>query len=127
MKYFASMGYYKQAGMFDQVNYSRFNYSMNMESKVTKTTTVSLSLIGSVERTNDLDIASISTGTAADGSTVYTNQLFRNGYKFIPTEAVYFTNGLWGQYAGNSPVAILHAGYRKDDGNTLLSTIAIEQ
>ncbi|MDO9340357.1 MAG: TonB-dependent receptor [Bacteroidales bacterium] len=116
MKYFASMGYYKQDGMFDAVNYSRFNYNMNLESKVTNTTTVSLSILGSKEKTNDLDVVSSA------------NQLFRNGFKFIPTEAIYYTNGFWGQFAGNSPVAVLNSGgYDKNAGNTILSTITVEQ
>ena len=55
MKYFAGAGYFKQEGLFSNVNYSRFNYNINLESKVTKTTTVSLSVISSMERINDLD------------------------------------------------------------------------
>ncbi len=68
------------------------------------------------ERTNDLDVAS-----SAD-------QLFRNGYKFIPTEAINYSNGLWGQFAGNSPVAVLNGdGYRFQDNNTILTSLSIEQ
>ncbi|MFO7621057.1 MAG: SusC/RagA family TonB-linked outer membrane protein, partial [Bacteroidales bacterium] len=116
VKYFAGAGYYRQDGLFDDVNYSRFNYTLNLESKVTSSTTVSVGLIGSVERTNDLDVASSA------------NQLFRNGYKFLPTEAIYYSNGLWGQFAGNSPVAVLNSGgYEKNDGKTLLTTLSIEQ
>jgi hypothetical protein len=37
------------------------------------------------------------------------------------------SNGLWGEFAGNSPVGILNAGYTKNSNNTLLTTIAIEQ
>jgi TonB-linked SusC/RagA family outer membrane protein len=120
MKYFAALGYYKQDGVFDAVNYSRFNANINLESKVTKTTTVTFSILGSVERTNDIDPA----------ATVYnipSTQLFRGGYKFIPIEPIYYTNGLWGAFAGNSPVGILKAGYSKNDGKTFLSTITIEQ
>ncbi len=73
-------------------------------------------LSGSFEKTNDLDVASSA------------NQLFRNGYKFIPTEAIYYSNGLWGQFAGNSPVAVLNGeGYRYQDNNTILTSLAVEQ
>jgi len=116
MKYFAGAGYYGQQGLFDRVSYNRFNVNLNLEAKVTNTTGVSLTFIGSHERTNDLDVASSA------------NQLFRNGYKFIPTEAIYYSNGLWGQFAGNSPVAVLKGdGYEHIDANTVMTTISVEQ
>jgi TonB-linked SusC/RagA family outer membrane protein len=115
-KYFAGVGFFGQDGMFDKVNYKRYNFNLNLETKVTKTTTVNVSFIGSYERTNDLDVASSA------------NQLFRNGYKFIPTQPIYYSNGLWGQFAGNSPVAVLKGdGYRYQDNNTILTSMSIEQ
>jgi len=116
MKYFAGTGYFAQDGLFEKVNYKRFNFNLNLESKVTNTTTVTLSVLGAIERTNDLDVASSAT------------QLFRSGYKFLPTEAIYYSNGFWGQFAGNSPVAVLKGeGYNHTDGTTLLNTITLEQ
>ena len=116
MRYFAGVGFYKQDGLFEKVNYNRFNFNINLESKVTNTTTVTLSVLGAIERTNDLDVASSA------------GQIFRSGYKFLPTEAIYYSNGLWGQFAGNSPVAVLKGtGYEHLDKNTLLNTISIEQ
>ncbi len=116
LRYFSSIGYFGQAGLFDRVNYNRFNYNLNLDAKVTKTTTVAFSLLGSKEKTNDLDVASSS------------GQIFRSGYKFIPTEAIYFSNGLWGQFAGNSPVAVLNGdGYETTDRYTLLTTVSVEQ
>ncbi len=116
LKYFAGLGYYGQAGLFDKVNYKRYNFSLNLNADVTNTTAISASFIGSYERRNDLDVASSA------------NQLFRNGYKFIPTEAINYSNGLWGQFAGNSPVAVLKGdGYEFDDNNTILTSLTIEQ
>ncbi|OFY66063.1 MAG: SusC/RagA family TonB-linked outer membrane protein, partial [Bacteroidetes bacterium RBG_13_42_15] len=116
LKYFAGLGYFGQAGLFEKVNYNRYNLSLNLESKVTNTTTITTSFLGTYEKTNDLDVASSS------------NQLFRNGYKFIPTESIWYSNGLWGQFAGNSPVAVLKGdGYRYDDNNTILTSLAVEQ
>ncbi len=115
-KYFAGIGFFGQDGLFDKVNYKRYNFSLNLDTKVTKTTTVTASFIGSYERTNDLDVASSA------------NQLFRNGYKFIPTESIYYSNGSWGQFAGNSPVAVLKSpGYDYNDNNTILTTVSVEQ
>ncbi len=116
MKYFAGAGYYGQKGLFEKVNYNRFNLNLNLDANVTNTTKMFLSIIGSHERTNDLDVASSA------------SQLFRNGYKFIPTEAIYYSNGLWGQFAGNSPVAVLKGdGYEHVDANTIMTAISVEQ
>jgi TonB-linked SusC/RagA family outer membrane protein len=115
-RYFAGLGYYGQDGLFEKVNYNRYNFNLNLETNVTNTTKVFASFIGSAETKNDLDIASSA------------GQLFRNGYKFIPTEAVYFSNGQWGQFAGNSPVAVIKGpGYSRDENNTVLTSIGIEQ
>ena len=102
--------------MFDKVKYKRYNFNLNLETKVTNTTTIAASFIGAYEKTNDLDVASSS------------NQLFRNGYKFIPTEDITYSNGLWGQFAGNSPVAVLKSpGYNISDNNTILTSLYLEQ
>ncbi|MBN2863595.1 MAG: SusC/RagA family TonB-linked outer membrane protein [Bacteroidales bacterium] len=116
LRYFAGLGYFGQEGLFDRVNYNRFNYTLSLDAKVTNTTTLALSFIGSKEKTNDLDVASSS------------SQIFRSGYKFIPTEAIYYSNGLWGQFAGNSPVAVLEGdGYETTDNYTLMTTVSLEQ
>lgn len=115
IKYFAGLGYFNQSGMFDPVNYKRYNYNMNLEAQATKTTTVTLSLIGSVENTGSVDAA------------VSATNLFRNGFKYIPIQNLYYSNGLWGEFAGNSPIGVLKAGYAKQINNTLLTTLGIEQ
>ena len=54
--------------------------------------------------------------------------IFRSSYKFIPTEAIYYSNGLWGQFAGNSPVAVLNGeGYQTNDRYNLMTTVSVEQ
>ena len=116
MKYFAGVGYYGQDGLFEAVNYHRFNANINLQAMVTNSTNITMQIIGSVERRNDLDCAFDS------------NRLFRGSYKFIPTEAIYFSNGLWGEFAGNSPVGMLNSGgYEYNDDNTILTTLSIEQ
>ena len=116
IKYYASLGYFKQNGVFDQMNYSRYNYNMNLESQVTNTTKVILSLIGSIEKTNTVDPAESASG------------LFRSGYKFIPIQSIYYSNGFWGEFAGRSPVGVLNSGgYVRNNNNTLLTTITVDQ
>ncbi len=116
LKYFAGVGFFGQDGLFEKVYYKRYNFNLNLETKVTETTTVTASFIGAYEKTHDLDVASSA------------QQLFRNGYKFIPTQPIYYSNGLWGQFAGNSPVAVLNGeGYNLNDNNTVLTSMSIEQ
>lgn len=49
-QYYAGIGYFNQGGYFDPMSYNRYNYNMNLQSQVTNTTEVSLSIIGSIEK-----------------------------------------------------------------------------
>jgi TonB-linked SusC/RagA family outer membrane protein len=114
VKYYAGLGYFKQNGMFDRSGYERYNYNINLDINVTPTTIASMSLNGSIQKTTDVDGG--------------TSQLFRGVYKFIPVAPLKFSNGLWGENSGNSPLAVTHsAGYFRQNTNNLLSTISIEQ
>lgn len=115
VKYYADLGFLQQDGMFDPVNYRRYDYNVSLDVEATHTTHVSLKLMGAVEKTKSVDAA------------INTQQLFRIGYKYIPIASVYYSNGLWGQYAGSSPVGDLKAGYLHNTNNTLLTTLSIEQ
>lgn len=116
LKYYGGIGYFNQKGMFDPVGYSRITYNLNIDVNATNTTTVSLSINGAEQTTNNIDAAS-STG-----------QLFRATYKLIPITNLYYSNGLWGEFAGNTPVGVLNSGgYFRENKSNFLSTIAIEQ
>ncbi|MDR0793999.1 MAG: TonB-dependent receptor [Chitinophagaceae bacterium] len=115
VKYFAGLGYLQQKGMFDPVSYQRYDYTLNLDVEATKTTNVSLSIVGAIQKTNSVDAA------------VSATQLFRSSYKLIPIANLYYSNGLWGEFAGNSPVGILKAGYYHKDASTMLTTIGVEQ
>lgn len=52
IKYAMGLGYFNQEGMFPGIKYQRYNLSANMQSQATKTTLVSLSLNGRVEKRN---------------------------------------------------------------------------
>lgn len=114
VRYYAGLGYFNQAGMFDKSGYERYNYNVNIDINVTPTTIASISLNGAIEKTSDVD-----------GST---GQLFRGVYKFIPVAALKFTNGLWGENSGNAPLGVTHSdGYFRQFTNTLLGTVTLEQ
>ncbi len=118
VNYFAGVGYYDQQGIFDPVNYKRFNYNVNLNIDATETTRVNISLHGSVENTNDID---------ADENT--SGHLFRSFYKFIPTQSLIYPEGdKWGESSANTPVGVLRSdGYEKIDANTLLASVSVEQ
>jgi len=52
VKYAMGLGYLDQLGMFQNMQYQRYNLSGNLQVQATKTTTVSLSLNGRVEQRN---------------------------------------------------------------------------
>lgn len=116
VRYFAGLGYFNQKGLFDPVGYDRYNYNVNVDVDVTPTTLVSLSINGSYETTDNVDASSS------------TDNLLRGSYKFIPIQPFLYSNGLWGEFAGNAPLGVLNSGgYNNQNTTSLLSTIAIEQ
>lgn len=118
VSYHAGVGYFDQKGIFDPVSYKRYNYNLNLDMSVTKTTKVGMSLLGSIENTKDVD---------ADETT--SGHLFRSFYKFLPTQSLIFPEGdKWGESSANTPVGVLRSpGYRRNNGNTLLGTVFVEQ
>jgi TonB-linked SusC/RagA family outer membrane protein len=117
IKYRGSLGYFKQEGIFEPVGYQRYNYNLALDAQVTPTTKISMSLFGSIEDTDGID---------GDENLPH---LFRSFYKFIPTQTLVYPGGdKWGESSGGTPLGVLNSeGYRKDEDNTLLSAIAIEQ
>ncbi len=116
INYYASLGFTNQDGMFYNVNYRRYDYTVNLDAQATPTTKINLSVIGAIEHTGDIDA----------GLTTY--QLFRSGNKFRPIANLYYSNGLWGQDAGNSPIGIINSGgYQHKNNNQLLTKIMINQ
>src|SRR5690554_4364378 len=116
--YHAGVGYFDQKGIFDPVNYRRYNYNMSIEVAATNTTKLGMSMLASIERTNDVD---------ADEQT--SGHLFRSFYKFLPNQSLIYPEGdKWGESSANTPVGVLRSpGYRKTDGNTQLATFFVEQ
>lgn len=119
VRYHAGLGYFGQDGLFDPVNYNRFNYNISLDISATKTTKVGFSLHGSREHTNQLDPGENTTG----------GHLFRAFYKFIPTQALVYPGGdKWGESSANSPMAAINSkGYDKLERNVMLGTISIDQ
>ncbi len=117
IKYRGSLGYFKQEGIFEPVGYQRYNYNLALDAQLTPTTKVSMSILGSIEDTDGID---------GDENLPH---LFRSFYKFVPTQTLVYPGGdKWGESSASTPVGVLNSnGYRKDEDNTLLTTISLEQ
>lgn len=126
--YHAGVGFYDQEGLFDPVNYKRYNWNVNLEMQATNTTKVGMSLYGIVENTESVDAdEKISEPRASDG--LMQGHMFRTFHKFIPTQSLLYPDGEhWGESSASSPVGVLKSpGYKDGQKNTLLSSIYIEQ
>jgi len=116
VKYYTNLGFFNQQGMFPQIDYTRYNYTMNLEAKVTNTTTFSLGINGSNEVDRGLDPQHNA------------GNLLRSTYKYIPTDVYKFSNGLWGASNGLSPYAtLMSGGYTRSYYNQQLLSASLEQ
>jgi TonB-linked SusC/RagA family outer membrane protein len=117
VKYQAGLGHYDQDGLFDPMGYKRYTYNLNLDTQVTSTTKFGISVRGSFERTKNFD------GNTDVGG------LLRSFYKFVPYRTLRYPEGdKWGESSASSPVALLESeGYARNDRNTLLSSVYIEQ
>ncbi|MEO6980105.1 MAG: SusC/RagA family TonB-linked outer membrane protein, partial [Mucilaginibacter sp.] len=114
VKYYASVGYTHQDGMWTTTSLKRYNGTLNLTANVTKSTTVNLSVNSYVE---DQHFPAKGAGTILD-------QAMRQN----PTVPVYYSNGLWSGYIGQSLVGeIYHSGYATNENSSLSSQLSIEQ
>lgn len=115
VNYYISLAYTAQDGMFKGTDMKRYNVSSRLDVKATQTTDVSLSLSGYVADHNF-------PGEAA-GSIAYA------AVRQPATEAIWYSNGLWGNYLGRSPVALGSnlGGYTKEERTQLYTTLSVEQ
>ncbi len=49
VRYFMSLGYYNESGLFDNIDYKRYNLRSNVEANVTKNLTISLNIDGNFQ------------------------------------------------------------------------------
>jgi TonB-linked SusC/RagA family outer membrane protein len=123
LKYYVGLGYFDQQGIFDPVKYTRYNFNINLDAKVTNTTNFFISSMGTVENLKDLDSSGGEGGTIANGG------FLRGGYKWVPTQPLYYPDGVhFGESQGYSIIGVLQSdGYRRTDQNDLLVSLGVEQ
>ncbi|NVM67293.1 TonB-linked SusC/RagA family outer membrane protein [Mucilaginibacter sp. SG538B] len=108
MRYYVGFNFFKQNGIYDPLVYNRYNYNVMLDVNATSTTKVTLSLNNAVEYNQ----------TSPNP----------NGISYIPVKALYYSNGLWGESGGYSPIADLKSGsYARTKRNQGLNSISVDQ
>ncbi|WP_229253775.1 TonB-dependent receptor [Dyadobacter sp. NIV53] len=111
IKYYASLGYQYQAGMWPSTNNKRYNLSMNLDAQATKTTKISFTLNGRVQQSRYPSIG--------------TSRIFELiGYSHLQNGPLFFSNGMNGTYVTGS---IYNSGYQKTNTTALYSQLSVEQ
>jgi TonB-linked SusC/RagA family outer membrane protein len=114
VKYFASIAYTHQSGMWDPTYLNKYNGALSVTAKATSTTNVGISINSSVE---DQHFPTFGAGSIID-------QAMRQA----PTTPVYYSNGLWSGYIGQSLIGeIYHSGYQTNHNTVLYSQLFVEQ
>jgi TonB-linked SusC/RagA family outer membrane protein len=110
VKYYGSVGYQHQGGIWAPTYQNRFNYTMNIDADVTKTTKISLNINGREQVNN--------------APTVTTGRLFELVHYASPIRPVLFSNGESGEYIWNN---VFNSGDSRTNTSQMYSQLSIEQ
>ncbi|RYY53096.1 MAG: TonB-dependent receptor [Chitinophagaceae bacterium] len=115
-KYFASIGYFDQKGLYSSLGYKRYNLRLNLDLQITNTTKVGIDLAGRLEKRTapNRDISGI----------------FEHTMRNPPTIPAYFDGvGYARSGAYTNPLAAIdeQGGYNRTENNTILTNLFIEQ
>lgn len=116
VKYFASIGYLDQSGLYSSLKYKRYNVRMNLDLQVTKTTKLSIDLSGRMEQRT--------------APTTGISGIFEHTTRNPPTIPAYYPGVGYaqvGSYVNTLRAVDPAAGYNKPENNILLSTFQLEQ
>ncbi len=119
IRYFASLGYIDQASMMPNESFARYNAMLNLETEVTQTTKISLSVNYIRKKTNRPGYQ-----VAAPGPNNISGAYFTT-----PVEPIYYSNGLWaaGSLGYNIVGRIYESGKANSYNNSTYSSLSIEQ
>ncbi len=138
VRYFISAGAYTQGGLFEDFglpynvdySYKRFNYRTNLDIDVTKSTTLSMNIAGSVD-----DAGKPYTGQGSAGmlinmyfSTPFSSPGLRNGHLIELTNEPYADNpDLRLPFVGAAGMSYYGVGFMQTSNNNLTSDITLTQ
>lgn len=110
VKYYGSVGYQYQAGLWEPTSQNRFNFTMNIDADVTKTTKISLNLTGREQVNNAPPITP--------------DRLFELIHYASPIRPILFSNGESGEYIWNN---VFNSGDSRTNTSQMYSQLSIEQ
>ncbi len=116
VKYFTSLGYLDQSGLYSSLRYKRFNVRTNLDLQVTKTTRISIDISGRMEQRT--------------APTTGISGIFEHTTRNPPTIPAYYPGVGYaqvGSYVNTLRAVDPAAGYNKPENNIILSTFQIEQ
>ncbi len=116
VKYFASIGYFDQDGLYSSLNYKRYNLRTNLDLQVTKTTKVTIDLAGRLEKRT--------------APTTGISQIFEHTLRNPPTIVAEYPGVGYaqvGSYVNTLRAVDPAAGYDNTENNTILTNLQIEQ
>ncbi|CAZ98031.1 SusC/RagA family TonB-linked outer membrane protein [Zobellia galactanivorans] len=116
VKYFTSLGYLDQGGLYDALNFDRYNLRTNVDIDFSKNTTFSVDISGRMEETKESNTSS---------QAVFAESL-RNA-SIMP--AVFSNGNLASPFGGhnNTYAAIKDGGYANTENNSILTRLQLEQ
>lgn len=119
IRYFTSVGYQHQKGMWKTTSTSRYNLSLNLEAEATKTTKISLGINGIVQQSN------YPPSDQSTGTTHRTARIFElAGFAQVGYGPLVYSNGMYGSHV---MAALFGSGYEKNNGTSIYSQMSIEQ
>ncbi|HYW36223.1 MAG TPA: TonB-dependent receptor [Balneolaceae bacterium] len=114
VKYYASIGWTYQGGMWHTDNIHRYNTNIRLDAQATKTTHVTLSLTGWDEQQH---YPAVGAGT-----------IMYQAYRTPAVSPVYYPNGKWGSWDGRSLIGYaFHSGYQTNKISQLYTSLYIKQ
>jgi len=115
-KYFASLGYLNQDGLYRSLNYKRYNVRVNLDIQATKTTKVSIDINARLEKKT--------------APTTGISDIFQHTLRNPPTIVAYYPGVGYaqvGSYVNTLRAIDPRAGYNNTENNTVLTNLSLEQ
>ncbi|RYY61159.1 MAG: TonB-dependent receptor [Chitinophagaceae bacterium] len=115
-KYFASLGYFDQDGLYSSLGYKRYNLRLNLDIALTNTTKIGIDLSGRLEKRT--------------APTTGISGIFEHTLRNPPTIPAYYEGVGYAQIGSyTNPLRGIDpaAGYNNTENNTILTNLFIEQ
>ncbi|MDQ6481104.1 TonB-dependent receptor [Dyadobacter sp. LHD-138] len=112
IKYFLSLGYLNQDGMYDQINFQRYSIRTNVDARINKHFTISADIDASVRNTNE--------------SAYAPESIFDDIVAAYPLDKAYNPDGTIFYTREQHPVEEIKTGYNRRKNNILQATLSLK-